>query len=251
MPRYLLQIVCLAAVVSCGTAVATENSDHAGAVGPSRRAATAKPATAETSGTPSAYTPQQAESASSTPAAAATPSPIERSTAVDSSPRRLQLGRTKPTSEAQHPSATRSNNLLGGLADSSAVTALAALAFVAGLFLLFAWFVKRGMPASSQVVPAEAVRILGRVPLGARQFGNLLQLGDKLVLVHVTPSGVEKIAEVDNPQEVERMIALCSKNSSGSSQQEFDEVFGKFAADQTAQGFLGTEASSLSGGRHV
>jgi len=247
------RVLFMTVVLSCNFAVATENNNVIEAVGPSGRASVASTSPSvdstgvDSPSSESAYTPKHTREATQPRQSAAPAAPATSSTS-SFSPRRLRLSGATAPSGTEHPSSTRSNDLLGGLADSSAVTAIAALAFVAGLFLLFAWFVKRGMPASSQVVPSEAVRILGRVPLGARQFGNLLQLGGKLVLVHVSPNGVEKIAEIENPQEVERMIALCSKNSSGSSQREFDEVFGKFAAEQTSQGFLGTEASSLSGG---
>ena len=123
------------------------------------------------------------------------------------------------------------------------MTAAAALAFVVGLFMLLAWAVKRGMPKSSQVLPSEAVRILGRVPLGARQYGHLLHLGNKLVLVSVSQAGVEKIAEVDDQQEVLRLVALCGKTSAGGSQKEFEEIFGQFAQEKTESGFLGNETS--------
>jgi flagellar biogenesis protein FliO len=157
--------------------------------------------------------------------------------------------RSTPRGEKSvHPAGERSNNLLSTWAKGSGATALAALAFVVGLFTLFAWVMKRSMPTSAQVLPAEAVRILGRVPLGGRQFGQLLHLGNKLVLVHVTQAGVEKLAEIDEPGEVVRLLAICSKSSKGS-QKEFEEIFGQFAKEKTEPGFLGSEASLFTAGR--
>lgn len=237
LPTIVPAVFGVLTMLACPSAlVAAESS---AAVGPSGRAVESK---AETTG-------------STSESAYARERPLNNAHADDPATpenrsRRLRLS-TSPSASLQHPAADRSADLLEGFADSSVVTAVAALAFVAGLFIVFAWIVKRGMPASSQVIPAEAVRILGRVPLGARQYGNLLQLGGKLVLVHVTTAGVEKIAEIDNPQEVQKVIALCSKNAKGSSQQEFEEVFGKFAAEQTAGGFLGDEAKTTSGGRYA
>ncbi len=136
--------------------------------------------------------------------------------------------------------------MLTSWAESSGVTALAALAFVVGLFMLLAWATKRSLPRSSQMLPAEAVRILGRVPLGSRQFGHLLQLGNKLVLVSINPTGVKKLAEIEDPQEVARLVTMCGKTSSKGSQKEFDEIFGQFAKDKPESGFLGSEASLFS-----
>lgn len=156
--------------------------------------------------------------------------------------------RSTPRGEkSAHPAGQRSNSMISNWAKGSGATALAALAFVVGLFTLFAWVMKRSMPKSAQVLPPEAVRILGRVPLGGRQFGQLLHLGNKLVLVHVTQAGVEKLAEIDEPTEVVRLLAICSKNSKGS-QKEFEEIFGQFAKEKTEPGFLGAEASLFTAG---
>lgn len=168
---------------------------------------------------------------------------------VSDDPRRLRLsGAVGPVAgETAHPAAARTADLLTGLGNSSVTTAVAALAFVVGLFLLFAWAVKRGMPRSSRLLPSEAVQLLGRVPLAARQFGHLLHVGNKIVLVAVTPAGIEKLVEVDDPDEVQRLVALCA-NEAGSSRVEFDDVFGRFAKESAPGGFLGNEAALYGSG---
>ncbi len=174
--------------------------------------------------------------------------------ATSVSPPRLRLSRSKKeTANGEpRPSGRRSEELFSGLTDSSTTTAIAALAFVVGLFLLFTWVVKRGMPRSSRLLPSEAVRMLGRVPLAARQFGHLLQVGNKIVLLSVTPNGIEKIAEIDEPQEVGRLLEVCGDGNRGSSQKEFDAVFGKFAKEPTEKGFLGGDPHAFLGGsRHA
>ena len=166
--------------------------------------------------------------------------------------RRLQLSRT-PTDQsgigtiASPGSRKKRTSLFSDFTDSSAVTTLAALVFVVGLFFVFAWTIKRGSPKSSRTVPKEAVQILGRVPLSARQFGQLLQVGNKIILVSVNTNGIEKLAEIDNPQEVQRLLGLCASSSRGSSQAEFNEVFGQFAKEAAPQGFLGNEVPVYSG----
>ncbi len=161
--------------------------------------------------------------------------------------RRLDLsGSSKVRPSRTRPAAKRGTEMFSDWVRTSGATALAALAFVVGLFMLLAWALKRGMPVSAQVLPAEAVRVLGRVPLGSRQFGHLLHIGNKVVLVSVSQAGVEKLAEVDDPQEVLRLVALCGKSSKHGSQKEFEEIFGQFANERSATGFLGSEASLFS-----
>lgn len=219
------------ALLACPRARA-DNLEPIGAQGPSTRPSERMP---------SAY--QQISDASES---SATPEPSQEPDKLDHG-RRLTPGSSgTPRRGGAHPSAQRGAALIESWAQSSAVTAAAALAFVVGLFMLFAWAMKRGMPKSSQVLPSEAVRVLGRVPLGARQFGHLLQLGNKLVLVSVSQAGVEKLAELDDSEEVTRLVALCGKTSSTGSQKEFEEIFGQFGKEKAGPGFLGSEASLFS-----
>lgn len=219
----------LCALLAAGQLATAEAVEGSGAAGPSSRA---------TDRAPSAYQP-------ATPPVKS--APATEPTTTDEG-RRLHLGSgTNGLAKPNRSAGERGTSMLHDWARSSGATAAAALAFVVGLFMLLAWFVKRGMPNGSQVLPAEAVRMLGRVPLGSRQFGQLLHLGNKLVLVHVTQAGVEKLAEIDDPQEVVRLLAICSKTSSKGSQKEFEEIFGQFAKEKTEPGFL--ESDTHAGGR--
>ena len=199
---------------------------------------------------PSAYQRQEPEIEFPTTEVSEIIPPVAPTEETDSARRPSFGGSNRVESKSSRNIGERSNAMLQDWAKSSGVTAAAALAFVVGLFMLLSWAVKRGMPQSAQVLPAEAVRILGRVPLGSRQFGHLLQLGNKLVLVSVSQAGVEKLAEIDDPQEVVRMIAVCSKTSGKGSQKEFEEIFGQFAKEKTQSGFLGSEVSTTTGGRN-
>lgn len=192
------------------------------------------------------------EPISADPALVAAEEPLQpalRSTPNDPASRDC---RTLPTASLAAPTSAkrakhnRGADLFREVADGSALTAAAALAFVVGLFMLLAWAMKRSMPKGSQLLPAEAVRILGRVPLGARQFGHLLQLGNKLVLVNVSQAGVEKLAEIDDREEVMRLLGICSSSGGKGSQREFEEIFGQFAKEPAEPGFLGSETSLFS-----
>lgn len=91
----------------------------------------------------------------------------------------------------------------------SMTTVFGSLGIVLGLFFLFVWFSKKNAPRSSGGLPREAVEVLGRVPSGSKQHMELVRLGNKLVLLSVTPGATTPLAEVTEPADVERLSALC------------------------------------------
>ena len=81
--------------------------------------------------------------------------------------------------------------------------------------------------------------MLGKVPLGGKQFAHLMHVGNKLALISITPAGAETLVEIDDPQEVQRLLALCVQNNSGSSSAEFNDVLRRLAKEPAPKGFLG------------
>lgn len=125
----------------------------------------------------------------------------------------------------------------------SLTTAATGLAIVIGLFMICMWLLKGSGPKPTSPLPGEAVSVLGRVPLAQRNYAQLLQVGNKLVLVSVTPDGVAPITEVTDPSEVTRLLGICLRNRKQSSSTEFHHVLEQLA-QEPAQGFLGNEAST-------
>jgi len=125
----------------------------------------------------------------------------------------------------------------------SLTTAAAGLGIVVGLFLICMWLLRKTGPKPTSHLPREAVAVLGRVPLAARNFAQLLQVGNKLVLVSVTPDGVVPITEVTDPAEVDRLLGMCLRNHKQSTTAEFHHVLEKLA-QEPANGFLGNEATT-------
>jgi len=123
----------------------------------------------------------------------------------------------------------------------SFATASSGLAIVVGLFLVCMWLLRRSGPKPTSPLPSEAVAVLGRIPLAARNFAHLLQVGNKLVLVAITPDGVAPITEVTDPVEVQRMLGVCLRNNKQSTTAEFHNVLEKLAKEPT-NGFLGNDA---------
>ncbi len=127
-------------------------------------------------------------------------------------------------------------------------TAGAGLAIVVGLFFVCVWLLRRGGPKPTSPLPKDAVAVLGRVPLVGRNFAQLIQIGNKLVLVSITPDGVTTpITEITDPTEVDRLLGICLRNHKHSTTAEFQQVLQQLA-DEPTQGFLGAEAQAMPAG---
>ncbi len=112
----------------------------------------------------------------------------------------------------------------------SLLTIGSSLAVVLGLFFLVAWGIKRAMPGRSGLLPSEVVEVLGWASLGARQQVHLVRCGSKLLLVSATPGGMETLTEIAEPDEVQRLAALCRQTQPGSTTAAFRQVFQQLAA---------------------
>ncbi len=157
--------------------------------------------------------------------------------------------RSAPPSNRDDKTATHDGHSSAGarrLADfgvpvQSIYTVVTALAIVLGAFLLFAWALRRGGKNSGArrgVLPTDAVSVLGRVPLAARQFAELLRVGNKLVLVALTPTGPTTLTEITDPVEVDRLLGLCQQFEPHSTTKAFEQVFQQLSIEPTNGGFL-------------
>ncbi|NOZ39119.1 MAG: FliO/MopB family protein [Planctomycetes bacterium] len=164
-------------------------------------------------------------------------SPVSENPRLLAPPTRQQIA--KPTGSDATKSSPRAHAVAMPKIESL-TTAAAGLAIVVGLFLACAWLLRRSGPKPTSPLPSEAVAVLGRVPLAARNFAHLLQVGNKLVLVAITPDGVSPITEITDPAEVQRMLGLCRRNHKHSTTAEFQDVLAKLSEEPTS-GFLGNE----------
>jgi len=130
----------------------------------------------------------------------------------------------------------------------SLTTAGTGLAIVTGLFFVCMWLMRRSGPKPTTPLPKEAVAVLGRVPLAARNFAHLIQVGNKLVLVALTPDGATPITEVTDPSEVDRLLGICLRKHKHSTTAEFHNVLQQLA-NEPAKGFLGNEAQAMTTGQ--
>jgi flagellar biogenesis protein FliO len=133
---------------------------------------------------------------------------------------------------------------------SSALTTVAgSLALVLGLFLVIAWCTRRFSPAGATILPKEAVELLGRTSLAARQQAHLVRIGNKLLLVAISPGGAETLTEITEPTEVEHLTALCRRGQPTSSTVAFRQALSELASEPAQSGFVGVSRSNLRGAR--
>lgn len=112
-------------------------------------------------------------------------------------------------------------------------TVVASLAVVLALFFGVAWVMKKNLPKSAGLLPADVVQVLGRTPLAGRQFVHLVRCGSKLLLVNVTPGGAETLTEITDPAEIDRIVGRCAQGGRHSSTASFQEVFQQMGRERS------------------
>ena len=120
---------------------------------------------------------------------------------------------------------------------------------VLGLFFVIAWLSRKFAPAGAVSLPMEAVELLGHAPFAGRQQLRLLRVGNKLLLVAVSPAGLETLTEISDAAEVEHLLALCRRNRPGSSQAAFQQVLGQLATEPEGTRTAAVQRNSVRGAR--
>ena len=116
----------------------------------------------------------------------------------------------------------------------SVITVGSSLAIVLGLFFALLWLAKRNMPRGMTAISSEVVKVLGRAPLSGRQQMHLVRIGNKLLLVSVTPNGAETLTEITDPQEVDHLTSLCEREQPRSATRTFRNVLAGLGEQPTA-----------------
>ena len=152
---------------------------------------------------PALSDPANATGASQSPLAASK----SRASTLLPKPNRSKTSRVRPTGGWQ-----------------ALTTVGSSLAVVVGAFLLLVIALRRTQPKGTRPLPPEVLDVLGRKPLTPRTSLQLLRLGRKLILVAVLPDGIEAVAEVTDPAEVDRLSGLCHQQSSHGISRSFAEI---------------------------
>lgn len=115
------------------------------------------------------------------------------------------------------------------------MTVISSLAIVLGVFFVLVWLMKRASPRQGGLLPTEVFEKLGSVPLSPKMHLHLFRLGGKLVLVSLTPDGMEPVAEVTDPDEVIHLIGLCKQNDPNSASAAFRQVLKQYTGEKGQQ----------------
>jgi flagellar biogenesis protein FliO len=128
-------------------------------------------------------------------------------------------------------------------------TVVASLGIVLGLFLMLVWCSRRFAPAGTALLPKEALELLGRAALVGKHQAQLVRVGNKLLVVALSPAGATTLTEITEPAEIERLTAICRGGKPGSSTAAFRQVLDQMAQEPASGGFVGVATSNRRGGR--
>jgi flagellar protein FliO/FliZ len=157
--------------------------------------------------------------------------------------------RLAPRSEASLAISTGSPRPAPASPTTALTTVAGSLTAVLGLFVIVAWCGRRFAPPGTRLLPKEAVELLGRAPLASRQQMQLVRIGNKLLLIALSPVGIETLTEIVEPAEVEHLLGLCRRGQSGSSTVAFRQALAQLGTDQAEGGFVGVPTRSPRGAR--
>jgi flagellar biosynthetic protein FliO len=97
------------------------------------------------------------------------------------------------------------------------------LAIVLALVLGAAWAVKRYLPARRLVMGSGVLEVVARLPLSPKQSLVLVKMGQRMVLVGVTPERVNSVCLVDDPEQVAELTGRIASQARDSSAHEFGQ----------------------------
>ena len=72
--------------------------------------------------------------------------------------------------------------------------------------------------------PSGVLQVLSRFPIGRGQHLVLLQMARRIVLVHQTKTGMTRLSEVSDPDEVAQLLARVEAGSSANQRGRFQSV---------------------------
>jgi flagellar biogenesis protein FliO len=114
----------------------------------------------------------------------------------------------------------------------------AACASCCRFFFGLAWLTRRGQARGGGRLPEEIIEVLGKAPLVKGQELQLVRIGTKLLLLCVSANGCETLTEITDDDEVDRLAAVCRRESPSSVTAAFNQVLSGLGREP-ARGFTG------------
>jgi flagellar biogenesis protein FliO len=75
------------------------------------------------------------------------------------------------------------------------------------------------------LLSAEVFEVLGRAAVNPRFSVQLVRCGNRLLLLAVTPEGVNTLTEITDAHEVAHVLALCRRSSPSAITENFRQIF--------------------------
>jgi len=104
---------------------------------------------------------------------------------------------------------------------------LTSLLLVLALIVVTAYLLRRFLPGSRRLGRSSAVEILSRSVINPRQSLCLVRLGNKLLLVGLSPNHMSPLASINDPEEIAQISGLLEKDSVNSISNTFGRLFHK------------------------
>jgi flagellar biogenesis protein FliO len=121
------------------------------------------------------------------------------------------------------------------------LSVLGSLLIVIAAFFILVLLLKKVSPKGNRLLPKEAFEDLGRAVLTQKIQLHLLRLGNRLLLVSITPDGVSPITEVTDPDEVVPLLGLCRQLDTHSSTELFRKTLSSFSSGGVEGGYFGSD----------
>ena len=114
------------------------------------------------------------------------------------------------------------------------LSTLAALGLVIGLILTAKWaYVKLGGKVIAR--PSRAVEVLSRTVVGPKNHVLLLRVGQRVLVVGDSTTGLRTLADLNDPEEVATLLQSVESGKPASVSQGFHDLIGRFNRDYDTQ----------------
>lgn len=114
-------------------------------------------------------------------------------------------------------------------------TSLGGLMIVLAIIVGLAALLKKRMPGAQMGLPAEAVQPLGRKLLEHRHAIHLVRCGSRILVIGSSPQGLNTLAEITDPVEVDYLSGICSRRDTNSANEGFRQYLNRFRTDDTVE----------------
>ena len=91
-------------------------------------------------------------------------------------------------------------------------SSLIALAAVLGLVCLVTYLLRRYVPAV-RALGDGVLKLVQRTPLSSKQSIALVRVGQRMVLIGITPDHISSLCVIDDPEELARLMARADKDA--------------------------------------